>query len=141
MRGFSRFALLAAAALACRTPQPLPGFVFPVPGRQPEFAVHSSRVWAAGTLAEVVISAPSGIFQAELDFSNGKPAKLTLIVLREKTCEGLSFKPKDGPWRGLKGTPGVKVFRRGDDLAVELGPQALADMGRGGRIQFINLYR
>lgn len=137
MRGL----LLAAALLACRTPAP-PGAVVasPVPGRS-DVLVESSRVFAGGTLAEVVVSAPSGIFQLDLDFSKGRPAKLTLLVLRERHCEGLSFRPLGGEWRGIRGTPGVKVRPGRDGLAVELGPEALAGMGQGGRLQFVNLYR
>lgn len=141
---FSRFApLLALWLAACATPPapPVPEIISKIPGYRREFQIVSRTFSEDQKSAVITLLEPTGIFAFRLDLAGVKLSRLTLIVQRQKYCEGLTFQPEGGRVVELPHAPGVKISPAGDDLKIEFGPPALELMHAGGRIQFINQYR
>lgn len=112
-----------------------------VPGDQRPFQVKGVETSSDGAAATVKLQSERGIFAFHLELTDQKLTSLTLVVEKERYCEGLSFSAKDGKAVDLREASGVSIHPRGPDLAIEIRGKALDTVKGGGRIQFINQYR
>ncbi len=135
--------LLALFLTACATPPvpPAPALISKIPGYQRDFQIVSQTISSNGKEAVCTLLEPTGIFAFRLDLSGVKLSKLTLIVQRQKYCEGLTFQPDGGRVVELPHTKSVNISVVDGDLKIEFGPPALEILRVGGRVQFINQYR
>ena len=118
-----------------------PALVSPVSGRGPRFTVVSSKLDASAKVAEVTFESAMGIF-----IFNYHPPKLELlkvrfVVQKVTTCEGLTFWPNQGNAIPLREREGCSIQPKDGNLIIELTGAALKELGKGGKVQFVNAYR
>lgn len=143
-QNLSRLApVLALWLAACTTapPPPEPAIISKFPGYRREVQVVSQVFSPDRKSAVITLLEPSGIFACRIDLSGVKLSRLTLIVQKQKYCEGLTFQPEGGRAVELPHAPGVKISPAGEDMKIEFTPPALELMRTGGRLQYINQYR
>ncbi len=135
--------MLMLLVVVC-TAEPVPQkteIISEIPGYRRDFKITSKKVSADGKEAVFTLLEPTGIFAFRLDLSGTKFSKLTLIVQKQKFCEGLTFQPDGQETIELKQLKGVKITQQVDDLSIEFQPAALDKLKPAGRFQFINQYR
>lgn len=138
-----RWPLLALLVTVC-TAEPAPPkaeIISEIPGYRKNYTISSKKLSADGKEATFMVLDPTGIFAFRLDLSGTKFSKLTLVVQKQKFCEGLTFQPDGQEAIDLKQLKGVKITPQGDDLNIEFQAEALDKLKPAGRFQFINQYR
>lgn len=135
--------LLALWLASCATPPapPEPEIISKIPGYRREVHIVSRIFSPDRKSAVITLHEPSGIFAFRLDLSGANLSRLTLIVQKQKYCEGLTFQPDAGRVIELPYAPGVKIFPAGEDMKIEFTRPALDLMKAGGRVHYINQYR
>lgn len=124
--------------------EPTPGLpvVSPVPGVSPRFKMVEAKLSADGTEATLVLQSDLGIFSFNLAIpADARLTKLTLLIEKQKFCEGLDFCSTGGQTLELRTAEGVKIAPRGADLAIEITGKTLQEVRPGGKIQYVNQYR
>jgi hypothetical protein len=101
----------------------------------------SSKLDQTSKVAEFTFESATGIFTFDYAAPTATVKKVRLIILKEKMCEGFSFKPRTGNAVDLKELEGCNIQRLGDSLTVDLTGTALQTLNGGGKVQFINAYR
>jgi len=129
--------LLTAHAAA---PQDL-DIISKIPGYRSDFKTVTKKISEDGKEAVFTLFEPTGIFAFRLDLSGTRFSKLTLIVQKQKFCEGLTFQSDGRQAIELKNIEGVRITQQGGDLSIEFGAAALEKLKPAGRFQFINQYR
>ncbi|MEI7927358.1 MAG: hypothetical protein WCH40_02330 [Verrucomicrobiales bacterium] len=137
-QGWSLLLLLVTACAA--TPHDL-DVISKIPGYRSDFKTVSKRISEDGKEAVFTLFEPTGIFAFRLDLSGTRFSKVTLVVQKQKFCEGLTFQPDGSQAIELKSLEGVRITQQGDDLSIEFGAAALEKLKPAGRFQFINQYR
>lgn len=132
--------LLITACVAETFPQKSQ-IISEIPGYRKNYKITSEKISADGKEAIFTVLDPTGIFAFRLDLSGANFSKLTLIVRKQKFCEGLTFQPDAQATIDLKEIKGVKITPLGDDLSIEFQKEALEKLKPAGRFQFINQYR
>lgn len=143
-QNFSRLTPLLVLWLASCATAPLPpepDIISKIPGYRREVQVVSQTFSPDRKSAVITLLEPSGIFACRIDLSGVKLSRLTLIVQKQKYCEGLTFQPEGGKVVELPFAPGVKISPAGEDMKIEITAPALDLMRTGGRLQYINQYR
>jgi hypothetical protein len=138
-----RWPLLAVLVSVCAA-EPAPQkseIITEIPGYRKNYKITSEKISADGKEAIFTVLDPTGIFAFRLDLSGAKFSKLTLVVQKQKFCEGLTFQPDGKNTIELKQLKGVKITPQGDDLSIEFKSEALEKLKSAGRFQFINQYR
>jgi hypothetical protein len=140
---FLTWLLLSAAIAAVDEPNQTgaPVLVSPVSGYARAFKVVATRWDPATKNVEVTVEGEDGIFSFNFAPPRTEVTKVTFVVLKVKACEGFTFWPKLGEPAHLREKEGFAVKRRGEDLVVEITGSALNILVRGGRVQFVDMYR
>jgi len=112
-----------------------------IPGYRSDFKTVTKKISEDGKEAVFTLFEPTGIFAFRLDLSGTRFSKLTLIVQKQKFCEGLTFQSDGRQAIELKNIEGVRITQQGGDLSIEFGAAALEKLKPAGRFQFINQYR
>src|SRR5262245_57441958 len=100
--------------------KPSPVRVTAAPGDQRPFKVTEIGFLPDGSEATVQFQSKLGIFAFHFELPEAKLKKLTLLIEKERFCEGLTFWNKDGKSTDLRGLAGVAIHARGADLAIEI---------------------
>jgi hypothetical protein len=139
MRARAGVLALALALLAgCASVPPPSDIVSRVPGREGDFQILESAYSPDRREAGLSLLVPAGVAQFNVHVAGLKLEQLTLVFLKQQTCEGLTFLPRGGSEIDLKRVQDVQITPRGNDLAVVFGPGALRILAQGGRLQFVN---
>jgi len=112
-----------------------------VPGIRSTVEIVETKFSADRTEATATLRSKLGIFSIQLQLADLKLAKITLLIQGERHCEGLDFWPPQGAKIELRRSEGVKIAQRDKDLAIEFTGPALATLGKGGKLLYVNLYR
>ena len=132
--------LLPFVTLSAAAPQDL-DVISKIPGDRSDFKMVSKKISEDGKEAVFTLLEPTGIFAFRLDLSGTKFSKLTLVIQKQRFCEGLTFQLDGQQAIDLKSVDGVRIAHQEGDLSIEFGPAALEKLKPGGRFQFINQYR
>jgi hypothetical protein len=120
---------------------PTPTIVVKVPGDQRPVEIIAAQFSKDQTEATITLHSKMGIFAIQLQLADVKLTKLTLLLPGERFCEGLNFWPDQGQQVELLYREGLKLIPREKELAIEITGPALAALGKGGKLQYINQYR
>lgn len=129
--------LLAGVAVA----DDLPDLVSKIPGDRRQVQIVKVEFSNTRPEATATFSTALGIFAFDIDLRTRNLAKVTLVILEQEFCEGLTFRGKEAPELDLRTTHGARIARAGKNIVIELTGDALRAMGAGGRVQFVNQYR
>jgi hypothetical protein len=133
--------LLAGLLVGCSTGGSPTIIVTKVPGDQRPVEIVSTSLSKANREGTITFRSSFGIFAFDLDLAGANLTRLTLLIQHQQYCEGLDFWPRGGQKVELRHTDGVKISKRGEDLAIEIEGPALAHLKPGGRVQYVNQYR
>lgn len=133
-------AFVVCAAFADAGAAPL---VSKVEGDRRPVEIVSTALTASETEAAVTFRSAFGIFAFNLDLTGTKLTKLTLVIEKQRFCEGLGFSTEGGGVIDLLHGEGVTISAQGGSLAIEFaGPSLAALKAAGpGKIQYVNQYR
>ncbi len=112
-----------------------------VPGDRREFEIVQVDYSPRHAAATATFSSSFGIFAFNLNTDGRKLNRLTLIVIHQQYCEGLSFQDRRRHTTDLRRAEGVQVRQRGSDIVIEIVPPAIDLLKEGGRVHYVNQYR
>jgi hypothetical protein len=123
--------------LANETPPPVPSFI----GELSRCKIVGSKVDENTKAAEITLESATGIFTFDYHPPKLVLKKISFIVLKEASCEGLTLRPHSGKAIELKEIEGCSIRRHGGNLIVDITGLALNTLSAGGKVQFVNAYR